>query len=1852
MSEFGTGLTKKKVDYFPFSGGSIRIVVPTTEAQREIFATIKLDQDSTLCFNETLSIEMKGELHISALDQAYQEILKRHDALRAIFSADGKSMLVKDYEYIGLGHLDLSLEGAGESRLKEFERDEVRFKFDLLNGPCVRAHLIKVAPGLHHLVLTAHHIICDGWSFAILLNELSVAYSAFAAKKTPQLATPAQFTDYALEEVDNGVNLEHKKFWVDQFRGKIPENKLPHDYPRPQFRTYNSQRIDVVVPREKVLRLKSFGAKSGASFYTVLMAVFQVLLNKVTKSEEQVVGMASAAQLPLGQTHLVGHLVSLLPLRSTVKTEQSFAQLTKDLRSKMLDAFDHSFLSFGTLLNELSIKRDPSQIPLVNVVFNIDQQSPGQGLAFEGIKARYHTVPRDFENFEIFMNVVSCGESLILECQYNTQLFDSSTIKNWLENYLELMTICVDQADVPLFSIKLPELIIPNPQLAQVKKETELERSPEMEQKVEKIWQDVLGMQGLSIDDNFFTLGGHSLLAVEVANRLQTINAEIQAKHIFEYPTIKGLASFLGKTKGHVAQVVSIPKHDLTVAPVSHAQMQVWYLEEMHPGTQMHNLPSCIRIKTAIQPKVLESALHLLIKRHAALRTAIVVEEGAPVQRVLDGELPQMRPTLPVIDITEAKLTQALNLDAEHVFDKTHPPLFKAKLYRLSENEYAFFFMVHHAIWDGWCFDIFFEEINLAYEALLNNKLPEFKRDPMVSYIDHTLWIEEGLKNGRLNSQREYWKTQLKAPLPVLELPTDFKRPLKATHVGATIPFTLSSEQFENVRAYARQQGTSLYNVFLTAFNITLARYSSQTDLVVGTPVRMRTTPEVEQTIGFFVNTVAIRSQLDLNANFAKNLAMIGQTTLRAFDHQEIPFQVVLNEINVTRDATRTPVFQSFFSYQDVSNRSAQFGGVSYTQINIDKSSTHTDLDLWIKANDKKIEGAFEFRVDLFKTITIERFKELFIELISHLNDGPLCQQNPLPVGQLELLNSWNKTEVSYKHLPTLGEWFEQIAQKSPNKIALETSEESLTYAELNRLSNRCASALVKRGVKVGDLVGISLPRTKNLMVALLGVLKSGAGYVPLDPGFPQERLNDMLESSTPKLLITDASLSARFEGIEEKVLFDSLVDAGDDSFQALSPGHHSTMYVIYTSGSTGKPKGVQLSHGSVINFLNSMTKSPGLKAHDKLLAVTTLSFDIAVLELYLPLIMGATVYLASSSEVMDGNKLKAILEIKKITFMQATPSTWRLLLASGWRGGKHCKILCGGEPFPKDLAHSLVPLVDSVWNMYGPTETTVWSTCKSLKLSDEVITIGSPIDNTTVYVLNDHFQPTPIGATGELFIGGEGLALGYFGRADLTAERFVDDPFRRGHKMYATGDYARWTSEGEIECLGRRDGQVKVRGYRIELGEIEVAITEKMNCSELAVVTRDYRPGDTRLVAFIVPLNGTLDERKLREALVSRLPHYMIPQHFISLPVLPKTLNGKIDRKALPEIKSHETEVIVETVKSDNLTLELSLIWSEVLGHKTILPTDNFFNLGGNSILAVQLLALITKKLKLTLPLAVLIDHPELKSFADHVRGLSRPEVGSTSTQTHELSQLLTSVVAISKRGNKNPLFCFHGVGGNVMNYMSLVPAMNQTRPLFGLQSRGVDGKGHFLKSIEEMAREYIKEMRVLQPQGPYLLAGGSMGGMIAYEVAQQLIAAGEQVEKLIMFDTFGPNVDIRSYDKTERDFVKDKIIGVKYRFKKMLTIARGMIATVLGRPQPIDVTLFKLEQVNYRALWNYCPKKIATDLYLIRAPIKAGGWYSDPQMGWGDVIGGKITTFEMEANHHDFIERPELLRILSRLV
>jgi len=1170
-------------------------------------------------------------------------------------------------------------------------------------------------------------------------------------------------------------------------------------------------------------------------------------------------------------------------------------------------------------------------------------------------------------------------------------------LRTFLQGFLPEYMIPQHLVSMEVFPLtpagKVDKKILPLPDATAQRNASEnIPPSDEIEQTILEKWQRALNRsEPISVLDNFFALGGHSLLATQIITGIKKeLSALITLRDFFEHPTIRGIAELIKKKDAAITTDASLTirkRTDSSTAPLSLQQRRLWYLEKLNGESLAYNLPGRRRIKGPLDINLLEKCLNQIIKRHEVLRTRIKDIESYAVQEII----PSYDFKLPITDLSHLPLEQAEKIYQDDLMGKVYQPfnLFEASLirmhlYKLAEQDHVFFFMPHHIIWDGWSFDIFHNELNLLYTAAVNDVAAELPDLP-VQYGDYAQWQMEWLQSGALDPQVAYWKEKLGGGLPILELNTDYPRSaVQKYENGNTIFFNIERNLTDKLTEDAQQYGATFFMVLLAAFTMLLHRFTGgQRDILVGTPISGRNFSEINNLLGFFVNTLVLRSEVDPEMTYTAFLAQIKQTCLEGFSNQETPFERIVEVLNPVRDLSRSPIFQAVFAYQDVRNRKMDFAGMTYQQINIVRPGAQTDVDYWVRLSDKGIAGGFDYNRDLFKDSTMERMVACYQTIIRRIAENPNAKIRELvliPENEYQLLvRTWNDTEMEYPEDKCVHELFSIEAGKNADKIAVEFENQSITYAELEQRADLLSGYLIRKGVQCGDLVGIHMDRCIEMVVAMLGILKAGAGYVPLDPDYPAERIQYMMQDAGIRVLLTQSHLAPPLdESAIQPIFLDTqwphLAGGKDEASHGMptgngkKPGPESIAYVLYTSGSTGKPKGVEIPHRGLVNFLMTMSRTPGIGAEDTLLAVTTLSFDIAGLELFLPLLNGAKVIIASRELASDAHSLMKVLEAKEITMMQATPSTWRMLLVSGWEGSSRLKILCGGEAFPKDLAKSLVAGCKEVWNMYGPTETTIWSTCYRITDPEQPILVGRPIGNTQAFILDGNLEPVPIGVPGELYLGGDGVALGYHNRPDLTEKAFVRSPFAQLFKrptIYKTGDLCRYHADGNIEYLHRIDTQVKVRGFRIELGEIENRLEEHESVKQAIAVVKELAPGDARIAAYIVPQDGEeIIGTELRQHLRDNLPDYMIPQYFIEEQSFPLTPAGKIDRKLLTSRFQvggiHDEDQIIEPVSDSEQYL--ASLWKEILRIDEVSTHHNFFNIGGHSLLAMQVIARIAK--------------------------------------------------------------------------------------------------------------------------------------------------------------------------------------------------------------------------------------------------------------------------------------------------
>ncbi|MCM3016075.1 non-ribosomal plipastatin synthetase PpsC [Bacillus subtilis] len=1106
------------------------------------------------------------------------------------------------------------------------------------------------------------------------------------------------------------------------------------------------------------------------------------------------------------------------------------------------------------------------------------------------------------------------------------------------------------------------------------------------EMKLSQLWEDVLKNGPVGIHDNFFDRGGHSLKATALVSRIaKEFDVQVPLKDVFAHPTVEGLATVIREGTDSPYEAIK-PAEKQETYPVSSAQKRIYVLQQLEDGGTGYNMPAVLELEGKLNPERMDRAFKELIKRHESLRTSFEQDAGGdPVQRIHD-EVPFTLQTTVLGARTEEEAAAAFIKP----FDLSQAPLFRAQIVKVSDERHLLLVDMHHIISDGVSVNILIREFGELYN---NRKLPALR----IQYKDYAVW-QEGFKTGdAYKTQEAYWLKQLEGELPVLDLPADHARPPVRSFAGDKVSFTLDQEVASGLHKLARENGSTLYMVLLAAYTAFLSRLSGQEDIIVGSPIAGRPHKDLEPILGMFVNTLGLRTRPEGGKPFVQYLQEVRETALEAFEHQDYPFEELVDKLELTRDMSRNPLFDVMFVLQNMDQESLELDELCLKPAaNNGHQTSKFDLTLYAQEQPRGLlTFQMEFSTDLYKKKTIEKWLQYFINMLR-----AIIQDNKAALGTINILNEdethyliheLNRTKIDYPRNETISRLFEMQAEQTPNAVAIVSDTQVFTYEDLNSWANQIASVLQIKGVGPDSVVALLTGRTPELIAGMLGILKAGGAYLPIASDLPVERIAYMLSDSGAALLLQSEKTEKQLLDSEcEQIIIEDIQKQGETKNVDSSAGSHSLAYIIYTSGSTGKPKGVMIEQRSVIRLVknsNYITFTP----EDRLLMTSSIGFDVGSFEIFGPLLNGAALHLSDQQTFLDSQQLKRYIEHQGITTIWLTSSLFNHLTEQNEQTFSQLKhLIIGGEalsPSHVNRIRNVCPEV-SIWNGYGPTENTTFSTCLHIQKTYELsIPIGRPVGNSTAYILNQWGVLQPVGAVGELCVGGDGVARGYLGRPDLTKEKFVPHPFAPGDRLYRTGDLARWLPDGTIEYVGRIDDQVKVRGYRVELGEIESALRQIDGVKEAAVLARRAQTGSKELFGYISVKAGTNAEQ-VRSLLARSLPNYMIPAYIIEMETLPLTSNGKLNRKQLPE--PNFTSKQTYAPPRNDLEDQLVLIWQEVLGIQRIGIEDSFFELGGDSIKALQVSARLGRY-GLSLQVSDLFRHPKIKDLSPFIRKSER---------------------------------------------------------------------------------------------------------------------------------------------------------------------------------------------------------------------------------------------------------------------
>ncbi|MHA4812505.1 amino acid adenylation domain-containing protein, partial [Flavitalea flava] len=1122
------------------------------------------------------------------------------------------------------------------------------------------------------------------------------------------------------------------------------------------------------------------------------------------------------------------------------------------------------------------------------------------------------------------------------------------------------------------------------------------------------VWEELLGVERIGIHDNFFELGGHSLLAIRLISAVRkSLMAEVSIGEVFDYPTISSLGKqLMGRSdKGLLQTFTALPRPDRI--PLSFAQERLWFIDQLDGSIQYH-VPSVLRMKGNLHEEALFKALREIVNRHEVLRTVIEQEDGRPYQRVLEKGGWKLN-YLEKKEFGEDRAALLLYADSliNEPFDLSTDHKLRAHLIRLSEQEYLLVVVLHHIASDGWSNDIMVKELIECYGAFADGREPVLAPLP-VQYADYAIWQRQYLSEDLLSLKINYWEKKL-GGAETLNLPTDFSRPAVQTSRGGMVSFRVPEELSEKLRQLSQKEGVTLFMTLLAVFKVLLYRYSGQPDILVGTVIAGRQQTEAEGLIGFFVNTLVLRSDLADNPDFTSLLQRVKQTALEAYEHQDVPFEKVVEAVVKKRDMSRNALFDVLFILQNNSGTSGTGGvpeglkGLKIISENSGYTTSKFDLNFSLTEGESNLLGSVEYSTDLFREETINRMAGHFITLLASVVQAPDRRIGDLllltePERQ-QLVETFNYSRVTYPVNKTVLDLLEEQVKRRPDEIALIFGKDQLTFLGLSERSNQLARYLRKKGVKRESLVAICIERSLDMVIGIWGILKAGGAYVPIDPSYPAERIAYMLGDTEAGFIVTSKACRQNLpSGLGQDALVIEL-DGDWEKINETSGGKIRTeiaqdqlAYVIYTSGSTGQPKGVMIDHGNVYSFIHWCRQEFSESCFGTVYASTSLCFDLSVFELLYPLTVGKRIRILD-----NGLSAGKYLPADSLVLLNTVPSVIRFLLEEKTDLNNVSVLNMAGENIPPEVLQRLDINKTEVRNLYGPTETTTYSTCYRIKTREPGL-IGKPISNTQIFITDTSGELNPIGVAGELLIGGAGVARGYLNRPDLTAERFIPDMSglkiknlpgggnSKEQKLYKTGDLCRWLPDGNIGYMGRQDAQVKIRGYRVEPGEIEGILELSGLVSQGVVVARSDSGGNKRLVGYVVP-KKEFDKDAVIDYLKRQLPEYMVPTLIVKLEQMPLTANGKIDRKGLPDPDLHTILGNAYTEPRTEMEQRLVIIWQSLLHMEKVGVRDNFFELGGHSLLAVQVVSAIRKELSIEIPVKAIFQLSNIELLARFIQ-------------------------------------------------------------------------------------------------------------------------------------------------------------------------------------------------------------------------------------------------------------------------
>ncbi|MCQ4163486.1 non-ribosomal peptide synthetase [Tahibacter harae] len=1585
---------------------------PLSSAQRRLWFIDQLEGGSAH-YNLQSSFRIDGELDLPRLQQALDALVQRHASLRTVYAeSDGQPVQeVRSAATVSLAVYDLAELGGEETSVADrLQDDDLALTFDLSRDTLLRASVLRLDAQRHLFWFTVHHIATDGWSLAVMHEDLGALYRQ---QTLPEL--PLSYADFAVWERDWLGSGEHRAsldYWRRQLAGVPAVHNLPADRPRPPQQSTQGHSVRSTLDAAATAALRRYCREQGATLFMGLHALFSLLLGRHSNETDIVVGTAIANRDQAELAGIVGCFVNTLVLRSDLSARPGFRQMLAQSRHTALEAYDHQHLPFDELIEHLQPTRSLAYNPVFQIMLVL-QNTTASSLELPGAVVRQTVASAARTSlFDLLLEVTEDENGLSLEWIYATALFDAERMTRLAADFTALIHAALADPEANRWSLpSLPDPQAParTPQrvlqVAAPAAQAYVAPATRIEQDLARLWQELLQReQPVSALDHFFELGGHSLLAMRMLARLrQQHGLSVPLKALFTHPVLRAFGEIVGASAGDDSASLQPVPRDRPL-PLSSSQLRLWFVDRMLGGSLQYNLQLAFRIDGALDLQALQLAYAALVQRHESLRTVFVYEDGQPRQKVLARTALLARRDLRAVPAAQQaqQLDLLLRQEVQRPYALDRDLMLRLSVLQLAPQQHVLVLGAHHIAVDGSSLSVIMQELGALYSAAVRNEAAALAQLPL-QYADYAVWEREHQRSTAMEKQRQYWSRQLAGLPTVHQLPLDRQRPPQPGVAGSNVSHVLPAQQVAAFQRLCQEQGATLFMGLHALYSLLLARHSGERDIVIGTPVANRSREEISGLVGCFINTLVLRSDLSAPRSFRELLDHSRSVALDAFSHQEVPFEHLVELLQPERSLAVSPLFQILLVLQDGESTALKLDGCEVGALPQSTITAQYELTLQATPTPDGLALDWLYATELFDAATIERLAEHFGHLLHSViaqPDEPIWR---LPLlGEAErdtLLRGWNATEAPWPSQRCLHEWVAQQAAATPDAIALDWNEVRLDYATLNRRANQLAHHLRGLGVATERVVGVCLERSADLIVALLAVLKAGGTYVPLDPDYPADRVAFMLSDSGARWAVTQSRLQAlvSVEGVQPVVLdapeTPALLQqsANTDPPRLADGGPHNLAYLIYTSGSTGVPKGVCIEHRNavaMVSWAHSLFTAEELSG---VLAATSVCFDLSIFEIFVPLCRGGRIIVVNNALDFGG-----IARARDLTLINTVPSAIKVLVEEGQVPASVQVVNLAGEALPGALVQAIYRTtpVRAVYNLYGPSEDTTYSTGALIGRDEpREPVIGRPLSNGQVYVLDAQRQPVPIGVVGEIYVGGAGVARGYWNRPELTEERFTPDPFRTepGARLYRTGDLGRWRADGELEYAGRIDHQIKLRGFRIELGEIEARLRQHEAVKDVVLVAMPDAQGEKQLVAYVVPPEGMAASAALvaqyKSYLREHLPEYMVPAQFLLLDALPLTPNGKVDRKALPRPLAEAADSVQFVAPEGEWEQRIASLWQDVLQRsEPVSATANFFALGGHSLQATRLLARLRQQDGIDMPLKALFVQPVLRDFARRV--------------------------------------------------------------------------------------------------------------------------------------------------------------------------------------------------------------------------------------------------------------------------